>query len=62
MLLGQLAILFNSGVVIKTAAHEVSSLAIIFASPTIFVGLVYGLFLDQVAMALGLQEKPVPFL
>jgi len=61
MLFGQLTILLDSRIVIKTASHEVTPFAVIFTSPAIFVSLVDGFFLNQISMTLGLQKKSIPF-
>jgi hypothetical protein len=62
MLLGDLAFRGSARVIIKSAPHEVSPLAVVLASPPVFETAVDCLGLHQVVVALGLHEVAVPFL
>jgi len=62
VLLGDLGLCCGSGVVVESAPHEVSPLAVVLAAPAILDGAIDGLVFHQIVVALRLHEIPVPFL
>lgn len=62
VLLGDLGLGCGPGVVVESAPHEISSLAIVLAAPAVLDGAVDGLVFHEIVVALRFDEIPVPFL